>query len=179
MLPPSAEATHRRDDGPLNARFDSLTPGSAVRISGRLVEEPQVKLSGLGVVPESVEGTGTGGGAGGDQRPVRPRAPARLAFPRPSQAAAGKRCCSPCRPLSSKGLREYAVQQGGTELHTAKLSGQRLGVRRGRVPARLLRLLRLPRPVTQFYKQLTAAAGIDRALGAGWPSGRSRPALFT
>ena len=33
-----AQVTHRRDDGPLEAQLEALTPESAVRITGRLVD---------------------------------------------------------------------------------------------------------------------------------------------
>lgn len=50
-----AQVTYKRDGGPLEAVIESLTPESAVRITGRVVEAAQVNLGGLEIVPETIE----------------------------------------------------------------------------------------------------------------------------
>lgn len=49
------QVTHRRDSGPLEAQLEALTPESAVKITGRVVDAAQVKLGGLELVPETIQ----------------------------------------------------------------------------------------------------------------------------
>lgn len=114
-----AQVTHKRDGGPLGAVIESLTPESAVRITGRAVEAAQVNVGGLEIVPETIEVLNRA------ERPlpidehlspehgldwrfldVRKRATAQMVFA--------------AQTTLEQGLREYAVQNGCTEMHTPK-----------------------------------------------------------
>lgn len=66
-----AQVTHRRDDGPLEAQLEALTIESAVRITGRVVEAPQVKLGGLEIVPGDGRGAEPGRVVVADRRAHR------------------------------------------------------------------------------------------------------------
>lgn len=50
----AAQVTHRRDGGTMDAVLDTLTTESAVRITGRVIENPVVTLGGVEIVPEDV-----------------------------------------------------------------------------------------------------------------------------
>ncbi|CAL9513659.1 hypothetical protein SUDANB150_03647 [Streptomyces sp. enrichment culture] len=45
------QVAHKRDNGPLEAQLQALTPESAVKFTGRVVDAVQVKLGGLEIVP--------------------------------------------------------------------------------------------------------------------------------
>ncbi|AUG77030.1 aspartyl-tRNA synthetase [Kitasatospora sp. MMS16-BH015] len=169
----SVQLTRRRDGGPLEALLDSLTPESAVRITGRVVAAPQVKLGGLEIVPETVEVLGraevslpiddrTGPERRADWRflDVRRRAAAGLVFA--------------VQTTFEQGLRAYAAAQGCTEMHTPKLMGtaSESGAEVFEVGyfGRSAYLAQSP----QFYKQMAVAAGIDRVFEIG-PVFRAEP----
>ncbi|MFJ8045204.1 aspartate--tRNA(Asn) ligase [Kitasatospora sp. NPDC096147] len=167
------QVTHRRDGGELEALLDSLTPESAVRITGRVVTAPQVKLGGLEIVPERVEVLNRAetplpidDRTGPEQRldhrflDVRRRAAAQLLFA--------------VQTTFEQAVREYAVAEGCTEMHTPKLMGSasESGAEVFRVGYfdRSAYLAQSP----QFYKQMAVAAGIDRVLEIG-PVFRAEP----
>ncbi|ANZ20196.1 OB-fold nucleic acid binding protein [Streptomyces noursei ATCC 11455] len=50
-----AQVTHKRDGGLLEDQLEALTPESAIKITGRVVDAARVKLGGLEIVPEAVE----------------------------------------------------------------------------------------------------------------------------
>ncbi|MFD3467202.1 aspartate--tRNA(Asn) ligase [Streptomyces sp. NPDC058682] len=167
------QVTHKRDGGPLEAVIESLTPESAVRITGRVVATPQVKLGGLELVPESVEVLNraetplpiderTGPEHRLDWRflDVRKRAAAQLVFA--------------VQTTLEQGLREYAVRHGCTEMHTPKLMGTA-----SESGAEVFKLGYFDRSAylaqsPQFYKQMAVAAGIDRVFEIG-PVFRAEP----
>ncbi|MCG6498841.1 aspartate--tRNA(Asn) ligase [Kitasatospora sp. A2-31] len=169
------QVTHRRDGGPLDALLDSLTPESAVRISGRVVEAPQVKLGGLEIVPENIEVLNRAetplpidDRSGPEHRldwrflDIRRRPQAGLLFA--------------VQTTFEQGLREYAARQGCTELHTPKLMGSA-----SESGAEVFRLGYFDRSAylaqsPQFYKQMAVAAGIDRVFEIG-PVFRAEPSF--
>ncbi|MER5637218.1 aspartate--tRNA(Asn) ligase [Kitasatospora sp. NPDC002227] len=169
------QITHRRDGGPLEALLDSLTPESAVRITGRVVAAPQVKLGGLELVPESVEVLSlaetplpiddrTGPERRADWRflDVRRRAAAGLVFA--------------VQTTFEQALREYAMGQGCTEMHTPKLMGTA-----SESGAEVFELKYFDRSAylaqsPQFYKQMAVAAGVDRVFEIG-PVFRAEPSF--
>jgi aspartyl-tRNA synthetase len=46
----TVQVAHRRDDGPLDKALDGLTIESAVRITGRVTDNPAVVLGGVEIV---------------------------------------------------------------------------------------------------------------------------------
>src|SRR5262245_16493870 len=50
----TVQVTHRRDGSALESALDRLTAESAVRVTGRVVDNPVVSLGGLEVIPEAV-----------------------------------------------------------------------------------------------------------------------------
>ncbi|MFJ7246075.1 aspartate--tRNA(Asn) ligase [Kitasatospora sp. NPDC098652] len=169
------QVTHRRDGGPLEARLDALTPESAVRITGRVVEATQVKLGGLELVPETVEVLNPAATplpiddrTGPEQRldwrflDVRRRPAVQLLFA--------------VQTTLEQGLRAYAHAQGATEMHTPKLMGtaSESGAEVFEVGyfGRSAYLAQSP----QFFKQMAIAAGIDKVFEIG-PVFRAEPSF--
>ncbi|GAA2635151.1 aspartate--tRNA(Asn) ligase [Streptomyces spororaveus] len=169
------QVTHRRDGSPLEAVLESLTPESAVRITGRVVDAAQVKLGALEIVPEAVEVLNlaetplpideqTGPEHRLDWRflDVRKRETAQMVFA--------------VQTTLEQGLREYAMQNGCTEMHTPKLMGtaSESGAEVFKLGYfdRLAYLAQSP----QFYKQMAVAAGIDRVFEIG-PVFRAEPSF--
>ncbi|WP_406075183.1 aspartate--tRNA(Asn) ligase [Streptomyces virginiae] len=169
------QVTHRRDGGPLEAVLESLTPESAVRITGRVVDAAQVKLGALEIVPEAVEVLNlaemplpideqTGPEHRLDWRflDVRKREAAQMVFA--------------AQTTLEQGLREYAMQNGCTDMHTPKLMGTA-----SESGAEVFKLGYFDRSAylaqsPQFYKQMAVAAGIDRVFEIG-PVFRAEPSF--
>lgn len=169
------QITHRRDGGPLEARLEALTPESAVRITGRVVEAAQVKLGGLELVPEAVEVLNPAATplpiddrTGPEQRldwrflDVRRRPAAQLLFA--------------VQTTLEQGLREYAHGQGATEMHTPKLMGTA-----SESGAEVFELGYFGRSAylaqsPQFFKQMAIAAGLDKVFEIG-PVFRAEPSF--
>ncbi|MCX4747194.1 aspartate--tRNA(Asn) ligase [Kitasatospora sp. NBC_01287] len=167
------QVTHRKADDELTAVLDGLTTESAVRITGRVVANPVVKLGGLELVPETVEVLNRAAAplpidehSGPEPRldwrflDIRRRPAAQLVFA--------------VQTTFEAGMREYAYAAGCTELHTPKLMGTasesgaevfELGYFGGSAY-----LAQSP----QFYKQMAIASGIDRVFEIG-PVFRAEP----
>ncbi|MFB8215766.1 aspartate--tRNA(Asn) ligase [Streptomyces anulatus] len=172
-----AQVTHRRggDGDPVEAALESLSTESAVRITGRVVDNPVVKLGGLEIVPERVEVLNraeaplpTDERSGLEHRmdwrflDVRIRPAARLLFA--------------VQTTLEQGMRAYAYEQGCTEMHTPKLMGTasesgaevfKLGYFNSSAY-----LAQSP----QFFKQMAIAAGVDRVFEIG-PVFRAEPSF--
>ncbi|MHB9859914.1 aspartate--tRNA(Asn) ligase [Streptomyces sp. YIM S03343] len=172
------QVTHRRDGGgPMEAQFQALTPESAVRITGRVVDAAQVKLGGLEILPEAVEVLNpaatplpiderTGLEHRLDWRflDVRRRPAAQLMFA--------------VQTTLEQGLREYAYAQGATEMHTPKLMGTA-----SESGAEVFELGYFGRSAylaqsPQFYKQMAISAGVEKVFEIG-PVFRAEPSLTT
>ncbi|MFF8603934.1 aspartate--tRNA(Asn) ligase [Streptomyces sp. NPDC015232] len=169
------QVTHKRDDGPLEAQFEALTPESAVRITGRVVDAAQVKLGGLEVVPDVVEVLNLAATplpidehTGLEQRldwrflDVRRRPATQL-------------MCAVQTTLE-QGMREYAYAQGATEMHTPKLMGTA-----SESGAEVFKLGYFGRSAylaqsPQFFKQMAIAAGVDKVFEIG-PVFRAEPSF--
>jgi nondiscriminating aspartyl-tRNA synthetase len=169
------QVTHKRDDGPLEAQLEALTPESAIRITGRVVEATQVKLGGLEIVPEAVEVLNLAATplpidehTGLEQRmdwrflDVRRRPAAQLLFA--------------VQTTLEQGMREYAYVQGATEMHTPKLMGTA-----SESGAEVFKLGYFGRSAylaqsPQFFKQMAIAAGIDKVFEIG-PVFRAEPSF--
>ena len=114
----TAQVTHRRDGGALEAALDGLTTESAIRVTGRVKANPVVSLGGLELLPDELvvesaaqaplpvdsrtgpEGRSTGGSStsGGGPPPAscsrcRPRRSGRCASSPTPRAA--RRCTPP------------------------------------------------------------------------------------
>lgn len=169
------QVTHKRDGGPLEARLEALTPESAVRVTGRVVDAAQVKLGGLEIVPEEVEVLNPAAAplpidehTGLEQRldwrflDVRRRPATQLLFA--------------VQTTLEQGMREYAYEQGATEMHTPKLMGTA-----SESGAEVFKLGYFGRSAylaqsPQFYKQMAIAAGIDKVFEIG-PVFRAEPSF--
>ncbi|MER7845392.1 aspartate--tRNA(Asn) ligase [Kitasatospora sp. NPDC096077] len=169
------QVTHRRDGGPLEARLEALTPESAVRITGRVVEAAQVKLGGLEIVPEAVEVLNRAATplpidehTGSEQRldwrflDVRRRPAAQLVFA--------------VQTTLERGMREFAYAEGATEMHTPKLMGTA-----SESGAEVFELGYFGRSAylaqsPQFYKQMAIAAGVEKVFEIG-PVFRAEPSF--
>ncbi|MGJ5754348.1 aspartyl-tRNA synthetase [Streptomyces puniciscabiei] len=169
------QVTHKRDNGPLEARLQALTPESAFKITGRVTDAAQVKLGGLEIVPETVEVPNpvatplpideqTGIEHRLDWRflDVRRRPAAQLMFA--------------VQTTLEQGLREYAYAQGATEMHTPKLMGTA-----SESGAEVFELGYFGRSAylaqsPQFYKQMAISAGIEKVFEIG-PVFRAEPSF--
>ncbi|MFF6806004.1 aspartate--tRNA(Asn) ligase [Streptomyces sp. NPDC012616] len=169
------QVTHRRDGGPLEAQLEGLSTESAVRIVGRVVDNPAVKLGGLEIVPESVEVLSQAESllpidehTGLEQRldwrflDVRRRPTAQLLFA--------------VQTTLEEGMRAYAYGHGCTEMHTPKLMGTA-----SESGAEVFKLGYFDRSAylaqsPQFFKQMAIAAGIDRVFEIG-PVFRAEPSF--
>ena len=171
----TVQVTHRRGGDELEQALDSLTVESAVRITGRVVDNSAVNLAGLELVPETVELLNPAQAplpidrhTGLEQRldwrflDVRRRPEAQLLFA--------------VQTTLEQAMREFAYARGCTETHTPKLMGTA-----SESGAEVFRLDYFGRDAylaqsPQFYKQLAIAAGIDRVFEIG-PVFRAEPSF--
>jgi aspartyl-tRNA synthetase len=171
------QVTHRRGGGDdeTEAALETLTTESAVRITGRVVDNAIVKLGGLELIPETVEVLNraetplpideqTGIEHRLDWRflDVRIRRQAQLLFA--------------TQTTFEQGMREYAYSQGCTEMHTPKLMGTA-----SESGAEVFELGYFGRSAylaqsPQFFKQMAIAAGIDKVFEIG-PVFRAEPSF--
>lgn len=173
----TAQVTHKRggDGDAIEAELENLTIESAVRITGRVVDNPIVKLGGLEIIPESVEVVNRAEGplpidehTGSEQRldwrflDVRRRPAAQLLFA--------------VQTTLEQAMREYAYGQGCTEMHTPKLMGTA-----SESGAEVFKLGYFDRSAylaqsPQFFKQMAISAGVDRVFEIG-PVFRAEPSF--
>jgi nondiscriminating aspartyl-tRNA synthetase len=169
------QVTHRRDGSALEAQFDRLTAESAVRVTGRVTDNPVVSLGGLEVIPGEVvveslaaaplpvdEHTGPEGRLDWRFLDVRRRPAARLVFA--------------VQTTVERAMREFAYASGCTEMHTPKLMGTA-----SESGAEVFELGYFGRSAylaqsPQFYKQMAIAAGVDRVFEVG-PVFRAEPSF--
>ena len=169
------QVTHRRDGSALEARLDRLTVESAVRVTGRVADNPVVSLGGLEIVPDEVvienlaatplpvdERTGPEGRLDWRFLDVRRRPAAQLVFA--------------VQTTLERAMREFAYAGGCTEMHTPKLMGTA-----SESGAEVFELGYFGRSAylaqsPQFYKQMAIAAGVDRIFEVG-PVFRAEPSF--
>lgn len=171
------QVTHKRggEGDEVETALEGLTPESAVRITGRVVDNPIVKLGGLEIIPESVEVLNraetplpideqTGLEHRLDWRflDVRRRPHAQLLFA--------------VQTTLEQGMREYAYGQGCTEMHTPKLMGTA-----SESGAEVFKLGYFDRSAylaqsPQFFKQMAISAGVDKVFEIG-PVFRAEPSF--
>jgi len=170
------QVTHARGgegDG-IEAAFESITAETAVKITGKVVGNPQVKLGSLEIIPERVEVVS----------PAEPKLPIDehtgldqrldwrfLDIRRPSQ-----HLVFDVQTTVEQAMREVTAEEGFTELHTPKLMGtaSESGAEVFKVDYfdRTAYLAQSP----QFYKQMAIAAGIDKVFEIG-PVFRAEPSF--
>ena len=169
------QVTHRRDGSALEDRLDRLTVESAVRVAGRVADNPVVSLGGLEIVPDEVvvenlaaaplpvdEHTGPEGRLDWRFLDVRRRPAAQLVFA--------------VQTTLERAMREFAYAGGCTEMHTPKLMGTA-----SESGAEVFELGYFGRSAylaqsPQFYKQMAIAAGVDRVFEVG-PVFRAEPSF--
>ncbi|HWG02237.1 MAG TPA: aspartate--tRNA(Asn) ligase [Trebonia sp.] len=157
----TVQITRRRSGDRLETLLDGLTAESAVRVTGRVVENPAVALGGLEIIPDTVtvenlavaplpidDNTGPEGRLDWRFLDVRRHPARRLVFA--------------AQTTVEQAMRAFAYTRGCTEMHTPKLMGTpseggaevfSLGYF-----GRVAYLAQSP----QFYKQMAIAAGVDR-----------------
>jgi nondiscriminating aspartyl-tRNA synthetase len=171
----TVQVTHRRDGSELEKLIDGLTVESAVRITGRVVDNPVVSLGGLEIVPDTVavenlaatplpidDQTGPEGRLDWRFLDVRRHPRARLVFA--------------VQTTVERAMREFAYAEGCTEMHTPKLMGTA-----SESGAEVFEVGYFGRPAylaqsPQFYKQMAIAAGVDRVFEIG-PVFRAEPSF--
>ncbi|MBE4771212.1 aspartate--tRNA(Asn) ligase [Streptomyces caniscabiei] len=171
------QVTHKRggEGDEVETALEGLTPESAVRITGRVVDNSIVKLGGLEIIPESVEVLNraetplpideqTGLEHRLDWRflDVRRRPQAQLLFA--------------VQTTLEQGMREYAYGHGCTEMHTPKLMGTA-----SESGAEVFKLGYFDRSAylaqsPQFFKQMAISAGVDKVFEIG-PVFRAEPSF--
>jgi aspartyl-tRNA synthetase len=171
----TVQVAHRRDDGPLDKTLDGLTIESAVRITGRVTENPVVVLGGLEIVPDEITVCGR----------------AETPLPVDEQSSPEHRLdwrfldvrrrpgvpeIFAVQTTAENAMREFAYANGCTEMHTPKLMGAAsesgAGVFKLGYFGKDAYLAQSP----QFYKQMAIAAGIDRVFEVG-PVFRAEPSF--
>jgi aspartyl-tRNA synthetase len=169
----SVQVTHERDGGSIEETFEQLTSESAVRVTGLVVDAPNVKLGGLEIVPSAVNVANRADTplpidehTGPEQRldwrflDVRIRPATQLVFA--------------AQTTLEQAMREFAFSHGSTEMHTPKLmdtaSESGASVFKLEYFGRFAYLAQSP----QFFKQMAIAAGIDRVFEIG-PVFRAEP----
>ncbi|MFE6749600.1 aspartate--tRNA(Asn) ligase [Kitasatospora purpeofusca] len=170
------QVTHaRRGEGDaIEAAFEGVTTESAVKITGKVVGNPHVKLGGLEIVPERVEVVSRAE----PKLPVDERTGLDqrldwrfLDVRRPSQ-----QLVFAVQTTVEQAMREVTAEEGFTELHTPKLMGtaSESGAEVFRVDYfdRTAYLAQSP----QFYKQMAVAGGIDKVFEIG-PVFRAEPSF--
>ena len=170
------QVTHPRggEDDPIEAALEHVTTESAVKITGRVVDNPKVKLHGLEIIPERVEIVSLADAklpidenTGVDQR-LDWRF---LDIRRPSQ-----HLVFDVQATVEQAMREVTTEEGFTELHTPKLMGtaSESGAEVFKVHYfdRTAYLAQSP----QFYKQMAIAGGIDKVFEIG-PVFRAEPSF--
>ncbi len=169
------QVTHKRDNGPLEARLQALTPESAVKITGRAVDAAQVKLGGLGIMPQAVEVLNPAATPLpiDEQTGIEHRLDWRFLDVRRHPAA---QLMFAVQTTLEQGLREYAYAQGATEMHTPKLMGTA-----SESGAEVFELGYFGRSAylaqsPQFYKQMAISAGSEKVFEIG-PVFRAEPSF--
>jgi aspartyl-tRNA synthetase len=171
------QLTHKRggEGDVLESVIENLTPQSAVRVIGHVLDNPIVNLGGLEIIPESVEVLNRAESplpidenSGPDHRldwrflDVRMRPQARLVFD--------------VQTTVEQAMREYAYREGFIEMHTPKLMGTT-----SESGAEVFKLGYFGKHAylaqsPQFYKQMVIAAGIERVFEIG-PVFRAEPSF--
>jgi aspartyl/asparaginyl-tRNA synthetase len=171
----AVQLTNRREIRPeLDHQLDALTVGSAVAITGRVVDAPQVKLGGIEVLVDSIDLVSIA------EQPLpiaeTSNPDLRLDWRFLDLRSPRQHLVFRIGDLFEQRMRSFLLGRGFTELHTPKLMGaaSESGAEVFRVdyfgsPAYLAQS-------PQFYKQMAIAAGFDRVMEVG-PVFRAEPSF--
>jgi nondiscriminating aspartyl-tRNA synthetase len=171
----AVQLTNRRDIRPeLDQRIDALTVGSAVALTGRVVDAPQVKLGGIEVLVDSIELVSTA------EQPLpiaeTTNPDLRLDWRFLDLRAPRQHLIFKVGHVFEQRMRSFLLGRGFTELHTPKLMGaaSESGAEVFRVDYFGSSAFLAQSP--QFYKQMAIAAGFDRVMEVG-PVFRAEPSF--
>jgi nondiscriminating aspartyl-tRNA synthetase len=171
----AVQLTNRREARPeLDDQLDALTVGSAIALTGRVVDAPQVKLGGIEVLVDSIELVSTA------EQPLpiaeTTNPDLRLDWRFLDLRAPRQHLTFRVGDLFEQRMRSFLLSRGFTELHTPKLMGaaSESGAEVFRVDyfGSSAYLAQSP----QFYKQMAIAAGFDRVMEVG-PVFRAEPSF--
>jgi aspartyl/asparaginyl-tRNA synthetase len=171
----AVQLTNRREVRPgLDERIDALTVGSAVALTGRVVEAPQVKLGRIEVLVDFIEQVSTA------EQPLpiaeTSNPDLRLDWRVLDLRAPRQHLVFKVGHLFEQRMRSFLLGLGFTELHTPKLMGSasESGAEVFRVDyfGSSAYLAQSP----QLYKQMAIAAGFDRVMEVG-PVFRAEPSF--
>jgi tRNA synthetases class II (D, K and N)/OB-fold nucleic acid binding domain len=165
----AVQLTNRRETRPeLDQRIDALTVGSAIALTGRVVDAPQVKLGGIEVLVDSIDQLSIA------EQPLpiaeNSNADRRLDWRFLDLRAPRQHLIFKVGDLFEQRMRSFLLGRGFTELHTSKLMGSA-----SESGAEVFRVDYFESPAylaqsPQFHKQLAIAAahaiaGVRDALG--------------
>jgi len=171
----AVQLTNRREVRPgLDRQIDALTVGSAVALTGRVAEVPQVKLGGIEVLVDSIDQVSIA------EQPLpiaeTSNPDLRLDWRFLDLRASRQHLVFRVGDLFEQRMRNFLLDRGFTELHTPKLMGaaSESGAEVFRVDyfGSSAYLAQSP----QFYKQMASAAGFDRVMEVG-PVFRAEPSF--
>jgi nondiscriminating aspartyl-tRNA synthetase len=171
----AVQLTNRREARPeLDDQLDALTVGSAIALTGRIVDAPQVKLGGIEVLIDSIDVVSIA------EQPLpiaeTTNPDLRLDWRFLDLRAPRQHLTFRVGDLFEQRLRLFLLGKGFTELHTPKLMGaaSESGAEVFRVEyfGSSAYLAQSP----QFYKQMAIAAGFDRVMEVG-PVFRAEPSF--
>jgi nondiscriminating aspartyl-tRNA synthetase len=171
----AVQLTNRREVRPgLDRQIDALTVGSAVALTGRVVEAPQVKLGGIEVLVDAIDQVSIA------EQPLpiaeTSNPDLRMDWRFLDLRASRQHLVFRVGDLFEQRMRGFLLDRGFTELHTPKLMGaaSESGAEVFRVDyfGSSAYLAQSP----QFYKQMAIAAGFDRVMEVG-PVFRAEPSF--
>jgi aspartyl-tRNA synthetase len=171
----AVQITNRRDARPeLDDQLDALTVGSAIALTGRVVDAPQVKLGGIEVLVDTLDSVSVA------EQPLpiaeTTNPDLRLDWRFLDLRAPRQHLTFRVGDVFERYMRSFLLERGFTELHTPKLMGapSESGAEVFRVEyfGSSAYLAQSP----QFYKQMAIAAGFDRVMEVG-PVFRAEPSF--
>jgi nondiscriminating aspartyl-tRNA synthetase len=171
----AVQLTNRREVRPgLDRRIDALTVGSAVALTGRVVEAPQVKLGGIEVLVDSFDQVSIA------EQPLpiaeTSNPDLRLDWRFLDLRAPRQHLIFKVGDLFEQRMRSFLLGRGFTELHTPKLMGTASESGAEVFPVDYFGSPAYLAQSPQLYKQLAIAAGFDRVMEVG-PVFRAEPSF--
>jgi aspartyl-tRNA synthetase len=170
------QVTHRRGEeagpDPVETAFEQVTVESAVRVTGRVADNPVVKLGQLELIPSRVEVVSQAG----SPLPIDERTSLdqRLDWRFLDLRIPRHRLVFDVQTAVEEAMREYASGCGFTELHTPKLMGTPSESGAEVFSVKYFDCTAYLAQSPQFYKQTAIAGGIDRVFEIG-PVFRAEP----
>jgi nondiscriminating aspartyl-tRNA synthetase len=171
----AVQLTNRREVHPeLDEQLDALTVGSAVALTGNVVDAPQVKLGGIEVLVDAIDLVSTA------EQPLpiaeTSNPDLRLDWRFLDLRSPRQHLTFKVGDLFEQHMRSFLLDGGFTELHTPKLMGaaSESGAEVFRVEYFGSTAFLAQSP--QFYKQMAIAAGFDRVMEVG-PVFRAEPSF--